>query len=163
MCFRDPYDSLDASTLRQLNNILLEEARNKEGIRKAKENAKEMKRQDKEQKRIAKVKSRLEKKYGPRMQPEPDSRKKYESSSSSSEEPEYRQHRRHYRRSRDSQRVVSCFHTKFYRSGVDNFQSPSLQVWIGRVHRRISHIRSLVSSLSAIHSPRFLQHGLIIV
>lgn len=99
MCFRDPYDALDVSTMRRLNGILLEEATKKAEKRKAKEQAKQQKRQEREQHRIAKAKAKVEEKYGLRMQSSPSESGGSNDGTSS--------HRNHGRPSGDSERVVS--------------------------------------------------------
>lgn len=107
MCFRDPYDALDVSTMRQLNGILLEEATQKAERRKTKEQAKQQRREEKEQQRIAKATARVEQKYGIRMHPPPS-----EPGPSNLGDTDPHQHHQHGRRSKDSERVVSFFSTK---------------------------------------------------
>lgn len=105
MCFRDPYDALDVSTMRRLNGILLEEATKKAERRKAKEQAKQRRRQEREEQRTAKAKARVEQKYGLRMQPVPS---ETGSGGLGDDTDPGRQHG-HGRPSGDSERVVSCF------------------------------------------------------
>lgn len=124
MCFRDPYDALDVSTMRRLNGILLEEATKKAEKRKAKEQAKQQKRQEREQQRIARAKARVEEKYGLRMKSPPSE----PVPSISDDDTNSHRNYGHGRPSGDSERVVSILSTKFLLTGIEILYKPRPEI-----------------------------------
>lgn len=124
MCFRDPYDALDVSTMRRLNGILLEEATKKAEKRKAKEQARQRKRQEREEQRIAKAKARVEQKYGLRMQPTPSEN----GSGGLGDDTDPNQHHGHNRPSGDLERVVSFLSMMVYVAEIWILHKPSPEI-----------------------------------